>query len=350
MSRNRVNIWALVETVTPIVALAGLMLFCALRSPTFLQPQNLVNILEQRADVGIIAVGMTLVIIAGGIDLSVGSLFALAGSIGVMAMNLSYAADQHPQAGDWLVSLHLAGGAGKAVCIGIIAALLCGLLGGLLNGLVIAKGKVAPFVATLGSMAAFRSLALVLGDAGTINAENIAPFQTLGSGGIPTWMHDVTGHTLRIPYMVVVFIVVAVLGQILLSLTRYGRYVVAVGCNERAAVYSAVAADRIKIITYCLIGLCVGLSAILLAANNQSISTSQGGLLYELDAIAAVVIGGTRLSGGYGAVWRTVIGVLLLGVIRNMLNLLNVPANLHGLVEGMIIIVAVLLQRFGRKT
>jgi len=334
MNRNRTSIWTLIETLTPIVALAGLMTFCAVRSPTFLQPQNLVNILDQRADIGIIAVGMTLVIISGGIDLSVGSLFALSGSIGVLAMNFFY-----PR-----------GDAGKAVCIGIVAALLCGLIGGLLNGLVIAKGKVAPFVATLGFMAAFRSLALVLGDAGTINAENIAPFQMLGSGGIPTWMHDVTGHTLAIPYMVVVFIIVASLGQILLSTTRYGRYTVAVGCNEKAAVYSAVAVDRIKIIAYCLIGLCVGLSAILLAANNQSISTSQGGLLYELDAIAAVVIGGTRLSGGYGAVWRTVIGVLLLGVIRNMLNLLNVPANLHGLVEGMIIIAAVLLQRLGRKT
>jgi ribose transport system permease protein len=139
--------------------------------------------------------------------------------------------------------------------------------------------------------------------------------------------------------------VLAVLAHILLTRTRFGRYVVAVGCNERAAVYSAINVKRIKLLTYTLIGFLTGIAAVLLSSRMNSVSSSGTGLYYELDVIAAVVIGGTSMSGGKGTVIGTVVGVLILGVVGNMLNMLQVSTYLQGLVKGLIIIAAVLVQR-----
>ena len=147
---------------------------------------------------------------------------------------------------------------------------------------------------------------------------------------------------------VLVFVVLAVAAHVALNRTRYGRYVYAIGCNERAAVYSAIAVDRIKMATYALVGLLTGVAALMNASRMNSVSSGQTGAMWELDAIAAVVIGGTRMTGGAGQVWGTIVGLLILGVIGNMLNLLQVSPYLQGLVKGFIIVAAVLLQR-GRR-
>jgi ribose transport system permease protein len=147
---------------------------------------------------------------------------------------------------------------------------------------------------------------------------------------------------------VLIFAVVAVMAWIILNWTRLGRYIIAIGSNERSAIYSAIDVDRVKILTYSILGLCTGIAALLVASRLSSISSSSSGTLYELDVIAAVVIGGTRMRGGAGTIVGTVIGVLILGVIQNMLNLLQVSVYLQGLVKGLVIIGAVLLQRTER--
>jgi ribose transport system permease protein len=146
----------------------------------------------------------------------------------------------------------------------------------------------------------------------------------------------------------VILLVLAASAGVVLNRTRFGRYVIAIGANERSAVYSAIAVHRVKLMTYALVGVCSGVAAALLASRMNSISSSQTGSLYELDAIAAVVIGGTRMRGGAGTIIGTLIGVLILGVIGNMLNLLQVSVYWQGLVKGLVIIGAVLLQRAER--
>jgi ribose transport system permease protein len=169
---------------------------------------------------------------------------------------------------------------------------------------------------------------------------------------LPKWNYDTSAYE-WLPQVVtwpaITFVVVAIIAAYLLNKTRFGRYVIAIGSNERAAVYSAVHVDRIKIWTYALMGACCGIAALLLSSRFTAVSPAQSGMFYELDAIAAVVIGGTRLSGGAGRISGTIVGVLMLGVINNMLGILNVNDSVQGMVKGSIIIAAALLQQVGRK-
>jgi ribose transport system permease protein len=237
----------------------------------------------------------------------------------------------------------------KGVWLGFITMLLVALAAGAVNGLLIAKGKIAPFIATLGGFAAYRSLALALADGGEYRAASTKVFPIIGSGGLTIPFLNVRPDTPAVlPYPVIVFIALAVVGAVLLNKTRYGRYVIAIGSNERSAVYSAINVDRVKVLTYLIVGLSCGVAAMLIGSRLHSISSAQTGNLYELDAIAAVVIGGTRMSGGSGTIFGTVVGVLILGVIGNMLSFLDVSPYLQGLVKGAIIVIAVLVQRIGR--
>jgi len=223
-------------------------------------------------------------------------------------------------------------------------------LAGWIAGVLIAKGRLAPFIATLGGLAIYRSIALSLADGGEFRSAGGSAFSAIGTGGINLPFAELRpGVPLQLPWPVVIFLLVAVFAAYLLNKTRFGRYVYAIGSNERAAVYSAIRVDQIKIWTYTLMGAACGVAALLLGSRMNSIASSSTGNLYELDAIAAVVIGGTRLSGGSGTVRGTVIGVLILGVISNMLGILNVSPYLQGTVKGSIIIAAVLLQQIGRK-
>jgi ribose transport system permease protein len=325
----------------PATALAALITFTivyelATKGESILiRPENLLNILRQVSFVGIIAMGMTLVITLGGIDLSVGSLVAFLGGIGILLMN-SLLTGQTRE--------------GVAVAAAFVVILIGGTAAGWINGLLVSKGKLAPFIATLGGLAAYRSLAMALVAGGEYRSESTELFSALGAGGIPIPGTNMaprapTPVPLLLPWPVLIFAVVAAVAWVVLNRTRLGRYIIAIGSNERSAIYSAVKVDRVKILTYSILGLCTGIAALLVASRLSSVSSSSSGTLYELDVIAAVVIGGTRMRGGSGTIVGTVIGVLMLGVIQNMLNLLQVSVYLQGLVKGLVIVGAVLLQR-----
>lgn len=302
------------EKYGPLVALVVLFVISAISSPYFLQVQNLLNIMRQISYTGIIALGMTFVIIAGGIDLSVGSMTALIGGLAILALN---------QFGDGYV----------AILMAVLFAVILGLAAGAVNGVIVTKGKVAPFIVTLGTMAIFRSLTLYISNAGEFRSANhIYPEVGMGS-------------FLGLPIPVWVFLGLAFLFNIVLTRTRYGRYVCAVGSNEKVALYSAIKIDRVRFISYLIVGVTVAISAILLSARLNSISSSNGGVNFELDSISAVIIGGTAMNGGSGSIAGTVGGAVILGIVNNMLNMLGVSPYLQGTVKGLVIIGAVLIQR-----
>lgn len=336
MLRRDWPVWLvpLIALIVLVIATITIELITKGRSD-FISLENLLNILRQWSFVGLIAIGMTFVITLGGIDLSVGSLVAFVGGAGILIMNhLLQAGLAEP----------------TAALIAFAAMLIIGLVAGWVNGLLVTIGRIAPFIATLGGLAAYRSLALALVDGGEYRSQSHTWFGWIGQSGIPVPFTDIAPAPdlvlpLRFPWPVLVFIAVALVGWVLLNHTRFGRHVIAIGSNERAARYSAIAVTRVKLLTYTLVGLTTAVAALLLASRMNSVSSSGTGILYELDVIAAVVIGGTSMRGGRGTIVGTVIGVLILGVIGNMLNLLQVSTYLQGLVKGLIIIGAVLLQR-----
>ncbi len=364
------------HTAGPAISLVLLIILTAIcehrlkGTDRFLSLENLTNVLRQLSPIGVVALGMTFIIIAGGIDLSVGSMVAMAGGAGIWIMNVVIGAGgiisdmndartfqsdlPYYASTEWLakqcVSLHLAGSERWGVAIGIGTILLAGVLAGLFNGVLIARGKIAPFIATLGGFAAYRSIAQTMADGGEFRSSSNTLFAKLGSGGMAlNFGHEPAGSAAVLPYPVMVFLLLAMVAAVMLNMTRFGRYVRAIGNNPSAAIYSAINVSRVKILTYVLGGFCCGVAALLIASRLNSVSSSQTGQMYELDAIAAVAIGGTRMSGGSGGIFGTVIGVLILGVIGNMLSFLDVSPYLQGLVKGFIIIAAVLVQRVGRR-
>jgi ribose transport system permease protein len=302
----------------PLLALAILFVISAFASPYFLKTRNLLNILRQVSYTGIIGLGMTFVIITGGIDLSVGSMTALVGGISILVLNAL-------------------GGGAWAIFVAIVVAIAVGAAFGAANGLIITKGKVAPFIVTLGTMAIFRSLTLYISGAGEFRSQSDL-FPQLGMG-----------YFLGIPIPVWIFIGLAVLFWLILNHTKYGRYMCAIGSNERVAKYAAIKIDKIRFFAYVIIGITVAVTAVLLSSRLNSISSSNAGQNYELDAIAAVIIGGTSMSGGSGSIIGTVIGAIILGIVNNMLNMLGVSPYLQGTVKGLVIIGAVLIQRKNNK-
>lgn len=316
------------------VLFAFVILFLAnaiLQPGVFLQPENLKNLLNQNVAVGFIAIGMTFVIISGGIDLAVGSLLAFAATAGMIFMNS-----------------RVAGGAseGSAVLLGAVAILATSILGGLMSGLIVVYGRIVPFVATLIGLLAYRSMALALAEGGEVRSASAEVFAELGRGGIAIpFLSSPNGKPLILNWTIIGFVVLVLVTGFMLNRLAYGKHVIAIGSNERAARYSGINIAKVKLWTYTFSGFCVGLGAIATATRLNSISSSSSGLYYELDAIAAVVIGGTSLNGGYGRIWGTFVGVLLLGLINNTLNLIGFGAYWPGAVKGAIILLAVLLQR-----
>jgi len=300
------------------IALLVLILISSFLSPYFLKFQNLVNILRQVSYTGIIALGMTFIIIGGGIDLSVGSMTAFIGAIVVLLMNFLGTVIRN----EFIV-----------IIIGIATGITVGALLGAFNGFMITKGKIAPFIVTLGSMAIFRSLTLYIGNAGEIRSSNII----YGEFGMGSFM--------LIPVPVWVMLILAAILNLVLNNTRYGRYICAVGSNQNVAMFSAINVSFVRFFSYTLNGILIAVSSILLASRFNAVSTSNMGLGFELDAIAAVIVGGTVLTGGRGTVWGTVCGAVILGVINNMLNMVGVSPYLQGTVKGIVIIGAVYIQR-----
>ena len=312
------------QTFTPLLGLAVLFVLGALINPVFLSSNNLLNVLTRSSFIGIIAVGATFVIIAGGIDLSVGSMAAFIAGAMILAMN---------RLNDSISSNV------TVILLGVALALALGLVAGFLNGFTITKGRIEPFIVTLGTLGIYRALVTYLANGGTISLE-------LGLRG--TYRPAFYGYVLGVPWPVIIFALVAIAGSILLHRTRFGRYVQAIGSNPDVARYSAIRVNRVKTLTYVIAGVCVAIAVVIYVPRLGSASGSTG-LLWELEAIAAVIIGGTALKGGSGHVWGTIVGALLLTTIGNVLNLTDVISQyLNQAVQGLIIIGAVLLQR-GRR-
>jgi ribose transport system permease protein len=330
-----------------LVVTAGLVAATGHFSPRFLAPANLMNIAEAQAATGILAVGMTLVIVCGGIDLSVGSLLALAGGVGILLL-------------DALLGWHWPDG--LAVVAAALAMLGLGLTAGLVNGLFVAKGRLPAFIVTLAALLAFRSGAQWIANGGQFYPTHDSPaFRAAGEGyPIPNTDVSVNHHPhhrvvpLTVPYEVVVWAAVALLGMVVLNRTRLGRYAVAVGTNARAARYSAVPVARVRIWVFALSGLLAGVAAFTEAARFNSVNSGNAGVYLELYAIAAAVIGGARMEGGGGSILGSVIGSLLLGVIFNVMVHAEwhghaIPSQAQGVVTGGIIVVAALIQRGGPR-
>lgn len=323
---RRPKAWrAQVAALGPLLALILLVVIGAAINPTFLSVANVTNVLTRTAFIGIIAVGATLVIIAGGIDLSVGSMAAWLAGMMIIAMN----------------RLSPALGTGwNVVLVGMALGVALGMAAGLVNGLVSTRGRIDAFIVTLGTMGILRSLVTYLASGGPLS---------LNFAIRSTYRPVFYGSFLGVPIPVWALIAVALLGGLLLNYTRFGRYCLAIGSNETVARYSGIPVDRVKTLTYVFQGFCVGVATILYVPRLGSASGTTG-LLWELEAIAAVIIGGTALKGGSGRVWSTVVGAVILSMIGNILNLTSaISQYLNGAVQGIIIIAAVLLQRGARR-
>lgn len=311
----------LLEAAGPLLALLLLVVVGTLMSDNFLSTENLSNVLTRSAIIGIIAIGATFVITAGGLDLSVGSLSALVAGVTILVMNHATA---------------LLGGGWPTVIAGFLFALAFGSFAGFLNGTMIVKGRVEAFIVTLGAMGIFRSVLTWITDGGSISLD-----YSLRSVARPIYYGELGGITVPI----IVFAVAAALGEFVLRRFRFGRHVAAIGSSRDVALYSAVPVDRVRILTYVIQGLTVAIATAIYVPRLGT-ATPSTGLMWELEAIAAVIIGGTALGGGFGRIWGTVVGVLILGFISNILNLTGfVSPHLNGAFQGAIIIIAVLLQR-----
>jgi len=310
----------------PVLALILLCIAGGLLNPDFATFDNLMNVLTRTAFIGIIAVGMTFVVVSGGIDLSVGSMAALIAGAMIVAMN-ALAAGAHPP------------GPLAIVLLGIGLALAAGAASGVVHGLLITHGRIEPFIVTLGTLGIFRAVLTWLSDGGALTLDF-----NLSETYSPVYYQNLLG----VPVPVWIFALVAIAGAVILNRTAYGQHVQAIGSNEQVARYAAIRVGRAKVLTYLLLGICVAVATILYVPRLGS-ATPTTGILWELEAIAAVVVGGTSLRGGAGSVAGTVVGAILLSVIGNILNLTSIiSVHLNPAVQGVVIITVAYLQR-GRR-
>ncbi|WP_195832846.1 ABC transporter permease subunit [Staphylococcus haemolyticus] len=299
------------EKIIPFIGLILLIIVVSILNPSFLDLSNLLNLLRQISINGLIAFGMTFIILTGGIDLSVGSILALSSAFIVLMIT-----------------------SGVDPIIALIIGVLIGFVLGAVNGLLVTKGNMAPFIATLATMTIFRGLTLVITDGNPItNLGDSYLFQLFGKG-----------YFIGIPVPAVTMIIVFVILLIILQKTTFGRHTYAIGGNEVAAKISGIKVNKIKILIYGISGLMSSLAGGILTSRLNSAQPTAG-TSYELDAIAAVVLGGTSLTGGKGRIVGTLIGVLIIGVLNNGLNLLGVSSFYQQVVKGVVILIAVLIDR-----
>lgn len=278
-------------------------------TPHFLTANNLLNVVRQSSIIGVMAVGVTFVILSGGIDLSVGSVMAVSGMIAAGTMQN-----------------------GAGVFAGILVALGVGIAAGLVNGLLVTKARITPFVVTLGMMSIARGITLVYSQGYPISGFS-ETFRFIGGGVF-----------LGVPFPVILLLLAVVVAWGVLTQTRLGRYTYAIGGNEETVKLSGINSDFYKTLVYVISGATAAISALILTSRLNSAGPTAG-LTYELTVIAAVVIGGTSLSGGRGTVWGSLIGALLIAVINNGMNLLSISPYFQELVRGVIIILAVYVDR-----
>ena len=302
-----------------VLALVILIIVLSVASSKFFTPTNWVTILTQTSINMLLAIGVTFVILTGGIDLSLGSMLGVSGVVFAMFAKV----DEN-------------GVAMFPPAVAVIMGIIVGLAFGVFNGVIVAKAKVAPFIVTLGTMTIARGAALLLADGRPVS--DMSPvFKDFGSGTLG-----------GIPYLVIVMIIAAIIAMFILTKTKFGRYVYAVGGNEEAARASGIPASNIKMTTYIISGLICGVAGILQACR-VVVGQPNAGEGYEMDAISAVVIGGTSLSGGIGKMWGTIVGAFIISVLNNGLDLLGVSSYWQQVISGAIIIAAVLLDRADKK-
>ena len=322
------DVLQLLGRFAPVIFLLVLMLIFALLEPRFLHPINLFNVMRQISITGLIAIGMTFVILTAGIDLSVGSILALAGLVaasvakGGLSDRFTVGAIQEAAGHGWPLAL--------------LAALGVGLACGFVQGLAITRLKVPPFVVTLGGLSAFRGAALLFAGGGPIS----------GFSADYTWWGQ--GKVGPVPVPVIIFLAFAVLAHVVLRYTRFGRHVYAVGGNPEAARLAGLNVGRITLSVYVIIGFFAGLAGFVLSARLNS-AEAVAGIGYELTVIASVVIGGTSLFGGTGSVFGTVIGSILIGTLINGLVLMNVSTYIQQIIIGVIIVLAVAFDQFAKS-
>ncbi|CAH1651850.1 Ribose transport system permease protein [Hyphomicrobiales bacterium] len=306
----------------PFLALVALLAIGFVVNPDFLSATNLGNVITRSAFIAIIAVGATFVISSGGLDLSVGSMAAFITGITIMFMNM-----MAPNYGAW------------AIPAGMAMALVVGAACGLANGLIVTVGRIEPFIATLGTMGIFRALITYMSDGGTIPIA-----RSLREAYRPVYFGTVAG----IPVPILISLAVAAIGSFILYKTKYGRKCAAVGANEDVARYSGISIVKTRTVAYVIQGVCVAIAAICYVPRLGA-ATPTTGVLWELQVITAVVIGGTALRGGKGRVWGTVAGAVILELIANLMVLSDfVSEYLVAAVQGSIIIIAMLIQRFSK--
>jgi len=289
-----------------IFTVAGLI------APRFVQVSNIMIMLRQASIIGVLSVGMTFVIITGGIDLSSGGVVTVAGA----------------------VLLILQGTPDMPLIVAILACFGAATVLGLINGLIITKFRVPAFIVTLAIGIIARSIALYLVDGQAITGNRVPEFTEIGTGSLGF-----------MPNALMVWIVMSVIFGCVLKFTKYGSYTYAVGGNELASKYSGMSPNKIKIVAYGLTGFCAGLAALLDFSRMAAISVPTAGYLYEFDAITGVVVGGALLSGGRGKMLNTFFGVIIIMTIGNLMNRLEISPFLMGLVKGIVILTAVLLQK-----
>ena len=323
---GRSDLLGVLARFAPLLFLVVLMAVFAAAEPRFLSPINLFNVMRQVSITGLLAVGMTFVILTAGIDLSVGSLLAFAGL--VAAVVAKGGLDNRFTVSE--------GGVGYGWGLAALAAAAVGLAGGWLQGLAITRLKVPPFVVTLGGMSAFRGAALLFAAGGPVSGFQ-SSFTWWGQGKIGP-----------VPVPVIIFLMAALIAHIVLRYTRYGRQIYAVGGNPEAARLSGLNVNRVIASVYMIMGFFAGLGAFVLAARLNS-AEAVAGTGYELTVIASVVIGGTSLFGGAGTIFGTVIGSILIGVLLNGLVLMNVSSYIQQIIIGVIIVLAVAFDTFAKS-
>jgi len=313
MKKKKVDL----SNMSAVIVLLVLCAFLSIAEPAFRTFGNVINILQQVTVIAVLALGVNIVIFTGGIDISVGSVVAFTGIV----------------MGKIIVE------AGMSPFIGVLVALIVGAACGTFNGFMIAKFKLQPMIATLAMMSMARGAALTLADGQTITGYSDG-FRWIGVGVIPGT---------QIPVQIVFMVLLYSIFYYVMKYRKFGRYIYSIGGNEEATRLSGINVDRYKIAAYSVSGFCAALASVILVAKLNS-AQSTAGLDYEMDAIASCVIGGTSLLGGFGSVWGTFVGAIIMIVIRNGLNLLNISSNLQKLVIGVVILLAVLADAIRHKT
>ncbi|MEW8972921.1 MAG: ribose ABC transporter permease [Tissierellaceae bacterium] len=305
------------ETLDKIRPLLGLIIFSviiSILSPRFLTKSNLLNVFRQTSINAIIAAGMTFVILTSGIDLSVGSILGFSGAVAAKML-----------------------ATGSNIFLALLVAIIIGGISGILNGIIITRGKVQPFIATLAIMILLRGATLVFTSGRPIAvqaASEVSPiFRWIG-----------TGNIFGIPVPIIIMAIVFMVCYFILNYTQFGRHIYAVGGNEEASLLSGINTDRVKTIAYLISGVLAAVAGIIVTSRLSSAQPTAGDG-YELDAIAAVVLGGTSLVGGQGTIAGTIIGALIIGILNNALNLMDVQSYYQMIAKAIVILIAVLLDK-----